>query len=241
MDNQKQLTKADKKGNFVADDYKELAFAEPARYISVSLQGAVPASISPSLEIRDNNLSGGQRNRLNVAQALIKDSPILILDEPTAGVDAAMSQNIVDYINKMKDEKTIGYITHSVDEIQDLQAYQALDLDKQPNEAIAHLTRYDLTETETKESYLDLFKNRKGSSERSESRVGKILREVSHMSYASYERLPKTLENTGRRERVARRLKEARREEMQACGNHRLVRDTYPKKLVYRNTGIADS
>ena len=97
---------ADEKGNFVADDYKELAFAEPARHIAISLQGAMPAkmtvdeyirlanpnadeqkvqevkellgirddgnpaSISPSLEIRDNNISGGQRNRLNVAQAL---------------------------------------------------------------------------------------------------------------------------------------------------------------------------
>ena len=263
----------DERGQFVANDYKDLAFGEPARHIGVSLQGAMPAkmtvddyirlanpnadeqkvqevkellgirddgnpaSILPNLEIRDNNLSGGQRSRLNVAQALIKDSSILILDEPTAGVDAAMSQNIVGYINKMKDEKTIVYITHSVDEIRDLQACQALDLDKQPNEKITCLTRYDLTEAETKESYLDLFKNRKGSSERSESRVGKILRELSHVSYASSERLPKTPENTERRERVARRLKEARHEEMQTCGSHRLVRDTYPKKLVYRNTG----
>jgi hypothetical protein len=136
----------------------------------------------------------------------------------------------------MKDEKTVVYITHSVDEIRDLQACQALDLDKQPNEAIACLTRYDLTEAETKESYLDLFKNRKGSSERSENRIGKTLRELSHVSYASYERLPKTHDNIERRERVARRLKEARHEEMQACGSHRLVRDTYPKKPIFKST-----
>ncbi len=263
----------DENSAFVGNDYKELAFAEPAKHIGVSLQGAMPAkmtvndyirlanpnadeekvqevmdllgirddgnpaSISPNLEIRDNNLSGGQRNRLNVAQALIKDSPILILDEPTAGVDAAMSQNIVEYINKIKDEKTVVYITHHPEEIRSLEASQALDLDKQPTEATSKLSRYDLTDEATKERYLDLFANRKGSSEHSESRVGKALRELSHISYASYERLPKTPQNADRRQRVANRLKEARREEMAVCGNHRLVRDTYPKNPVFKNTG----
>ena len=262
----------DDQGTFVGNDYKELAFAEPARHIAISLQGAMPAkmtvdeyirlanpnadeakvqevkellgiredgnpaSISPSLEIRDNNLSGGQRNRLNVAQALIKDSPILILDEPTAGVDAAMSQNIVDYINKIKDEKTVVYITHHPEEIRQLEATQALDLDKQPTEATAKMTRYDLTDESTKEGYLDLFTNRKGSSERSENRVGKTLRELSYVSYASYERLPKIPDNIERRQRVAKRLIEARREEMALSGTHQLVRDTYPKKSVYRDT-----
>ena len=262
----------DERGQFVANDYKDLAFGEPARHIGVSLQGAMPAkmtvdeyirlanpnadeakvqevkellgireddnpaSISPSLEIRDNNLSGGQRNRLNVAQALIKDSPILILDEPTAGVDATMSQNIVDYINKIKDEKTVVYITHHPEEIRQLEATQALDLDKQPTETTAKITRYDLTDETTKEGYLNLFTNRKGSSERSENRIGKTLRELSHFSYASYERLPKTPDNIERRQRVAKRLIEARREEMQACGSHRLVRDTYPKKPIFKST-----
>ena len=262
----------DERGQFVANDYKDLAFGEPARHIGVSLQGAMPAkmtvddyirlanpnadeskvqevkellgirddgnpaSISPNLEIRDNNLSGGQRNRLNVAQALIKDSSILILDEPTAGVDAAMSQNIVDYINKIKDEKTVVYITHHPEEIRQLKSTQALDLDKQPTETTAKITRYDLTDETTKEGYLNLFTNRKGSSERSENRVGKTLRELSHVSYASSERLPKTPDNIERRQRVAKRLKEARHEEMQACGTHQLVRDTYPKKPIFKST-----
>ena len=262
----------DDQGTFVGNDYKELAFAEPARHIAISLQGAMPAkmtvdeyirlanpnadeakvqevkellgiredgnpaSISPSLEIRDNNLSGGQRNRLNVAQALIKDSPILILDEPTAGVDAAMSQNIVDYINKIKDEKTVVYITHHPEEIRQLEATQALDLDKQPTEATAKMTHYDLTDESTKEGYLDLFTNRKGSSERSENRVGKTLRELSYVSYASSERLPKTPDNIERRQRVAKRLIEARREEMALSGTHQLVRDTYPKNPIFKNT-----
>jgi hypothetical protein len=49
--------------------------------------------------------------------------------------------------------------------------------------------------------------------------------------------LPKTPENIERRQRVAKRLIEARREEMAISGTHKLVRDTYPKKPVYKNDG----
>lgn len=146
----------DEKGHFKGTDYKKLAFGEPARNISMSLQGGKlsqmtveeyirlanpqaseelvnrvkdlvgikedkdnPSCISPSLMIDSggNNVSGGQINRLNLAQALIKDAPIMILDEPTAGVDATMSENIINYINGLKNDKTIVYITHNVDEV----------------------------------------------------------------------------------------------------------------------------
>ena len=87
-----------------------------------------------------------------------------------------------------------------------------------------------------RKGYLNLFTNRKGSSERSENRIGKTLHELSHVSYASSERLPKTPDNIERRQRVAKRLIEARRDEMAISGTHQLVRDTYPKKPIFKST-----
>lgn len=216
--------------NPTADEQK---VSEIKNLLGISDDGN-PTSISPSLKIGDNNLSGGQRNRLNVAMALIKDSPILILDEPTAGVDPTMIQNIVDYINKIKDEKTIIYITHNVGEVRNLEVNQALDLDKKEGEAIARLTRYDLTDKQTKESYLKLIENRKGSSKSSESKINNVLEEMSHVSYASHDRVPKTPENMEIRSRIAKRLMQARKEERKTCGNTKYVRLSYPSHNVYK-------
>ena len=41
-----------------------------------------------------DNLSGGQKQRLNLARAIIRDTPILILDEPVTGLDARAEANI---------------------------------------------------------------------------------------------------------------------------------------------------
>lgn len=108
-------------------------------------------------------ISGGQISRLKLAQTLIKDSPIMVLDEPTTGIDAAMSENIINYVNGMKDKKTIVYITHNVNEIKNLDTYQAIDIDKKEGEDVAHLSRYDLTNSSVKEQYVGFFADRKSS------------------------------------------------------------------------------
>ena len=121
-----------------------------------------PELISPNKIIRGNGkgLSGGQANRLNLAQALIKDSPILILDEPTAGVDATMEENIAQYLNKIKKDKTIIYITHNIEDVRDLQVDQALDLGKDEGDAYATMARYDLRDKEAKKEYMKFFVDR---------------------------------------------------------------------------------
>ena len=121
-----------------------------------------PEFISPHKIIRGNGkgLSGGQANRLNLAQALIKDAPILILDEPTAGVDATMEENIAQYLNKIKKEKTIIYITHNIEDVRDLQIDQALDLGKDEGDKFATMVRYDLSDEQTKEEFMKFFVDR---------------------------------------------------------------------------------
>ena len=66
-------------------------------------------------------LSGGMRRRLLIAKAMVHDPEILILDEPTAGVDVELRTNLWKNINKLnKDGKTIIITTHYLHEAEEL-------------------------------------------------------------------------------------------------------------------------
>lgn len=66
-------------------------------------------------------LSGGQKRRVSLATTLIHDPPIIILDEPTVGVDPLLRQTIWKYLVKVSNEenKTIILTTHYIDEAKD--------------------------------------------------------------------------------------------------------------------------
>lgn len=57
-------------------------------------------------------LSGGEKQRLSLARALLKDAPILLLDEPTAALDADTEQSIRQTLDSLKGQKTIIMIAH---------------------------------------------------------------------------------------------------------------------------------
>ena len=58
-------------------------------------------------------LSGGQQRRALIARALAAEADLLVLDEPTAGVDAASQESLADTIDELADGgATILYITH---------------------------------------------------------------------------------------------------------------------------------
>tara|TARA_B100000401_G_scaffold165344_1_gene110473 strand:+ start:21 stop:950 length:930 start_codon:yes stop_codon:yes gene_type:complete len=66
-------------------------------------------------------LSGGMRRRLLIAKAMVHNPEILILDEPTAGVDVELRANLWANINKLNDEgKTIIITTHYLHEAEEL-------------------------------------------------------------------------------------------------------------------------
>ena len=66
-------------------------------------------------------LSGGMRRRLLIAKSLVHNPDIIILDEPTAGVDVELRQNLWSYIKELnQEEKTICITTHYLEEAEKL-------------------------------------------------------------------------------------------------------------------------
>ena len=67
------------------------------------------------------HLSGGMKRRIQIAKALIHDPPILILDEPTAGVDIELRHMLWEYLKELNDKgKTILLTTHYIEEAEKL-------------------------------------------------------------------------------------------------------------------------
>lgn len=72
-------------------------------------------------EKRAAHLSGGLQRRLNLAIALLGEPPLLVLDEPTVGVDAQSREFILETLRDLNEKgTTIVYVTHYMDEVQRL-------------------------------------------------------------------------------------------------------------------------
>ena len=66
---------------------------------------------------RVKSYSGGMQRRLNLAVGVLHDPPMILLDEPTAGVDPQSRQNILEMVRRLAGEgKTIVYTTHYMEE-----------------------------------------------------------------------------------------------------------------------------
>jgi ATP-binding cassette subfamily B protein len=61
---------------------------------------------------RGVTLSGGQRQRIAIARAIIRDTPILIMDEPSSGLDAASEELVFDALDRLIEGKTAIVIAH---------------------------------------------------------------------------------------------------------------------------------
>ena len=73
---------------------------------------ALPEAYNTQLGERGAKLSTGQRQRISIARAVLKDTPILILDEPTASLDAATEHRVLENLARWGDGRVIFLITH---------------------------------------------------------------------------------------------------------------------------------
>jgi ABC-2 type transport system ATP-binding protein/sodium transport system ATP-binding protein len=77
--------------------------------------------LSDFLDRRCATLSTGQRQRVTLARALIHDPPVVLLDEPTRGLDVIGTQVVFDYIGLLREQgKAVIVSTHRLDEAQRL-------------------------------------------------------------------------------------------------------------------------
>jgi ATP-binding cassette subfamily B protein len=73
---------------------------------------ALPDGYDTPVGQRGRLLSGGQRQRICLARAFLRDAPVLVLDEPTNGLDAASAQRLLAVIRRFAASHTVILITH---------------------------------------------------------------------------------------------------------------------------------
>lgn len=74
----------------------------------------LPAGYDTELGSRGVGLSGGQRQRLGIARVLLRNPPILVLDEPTTGLDTMSEAAVIDGLSALMRGRTTIIITHSI-------------------------------------------------------------------------------------------------------------------------------
>lgn len=80
---------------------------------------ALPEGYDTVLGERGATLSGGQRQRIAIARAAIRDAPILVLDEPTTGLDEANDREVTDALRRVAEGRTTFLIAHDLGTVED--------------------------------------------------------------------------------------------------------------------------
>jgi subfamily B ATP-binding cassette protein MsbA len=76
---------------------------------------------------RGSTLSGGQRQRLGIARVMVRNSPILLLDEPTAALDSESEKLVVEALERLMKGRTVVTIAHRLSTIRDADKIIVID------------------------------------------------------------------------------------------------------------------
>ena len=79
--------------------------------------GRMPHGYDTVVGERGDTLSGGQRQRIGIARAVIRNSPIMILDEPTAALDTESEHLVIDGLRELMKGRTVIMIAHRLSTI----------------------------------------------------------------------------------------------------------------------------
>ena len=100
---------------FYMAELKGIRRREAKKQIEQLLQ---TVNLVDSADLKIGGFSGGMRQRVLLAQALLGDPKILILDEPTAGLDPKERINLRNYIRQLSENKIILLATHVVSDVE---------------------------------------------------------------------------------------------------------------------------
>lgn len=100
---------------FYMAELKGIRRREAKKQIEQLLQ---TVNLMDSADLKISGFSGGMRQRVLLAQALLGDPKILILDEPTAGLDPKERINLRNYIRQLSENKIILLATHVVSDVE---------------------------------------------------------------------------------------------------------------------------
>ena len=89
---------------------------------------ALPDGYDTIIGDNGTSLSGGERQRISIARAIMKDAPVIILDEATANVDPENEKDLMEAVNALTKEKTILMIAHRLKTVRN--ANQIFVIDK---------------------------------------------------------------------------------------------------------------
>ena len=88
---------------------------------------ALPEGYATVVGQKGRRLSGGQRQRLAIARALVRDAPVLILDEPSTGLDAESTQRLLGPLRRLMRGRTTIVISHTLLTVRDATSILVLD------------------------------------------------------------------------------------------------------------------
>ncbi len=74
------------------------------------------------LNLKPDELSGGMKQRVSLVRAFLKDSPILILDEPTKELDSDLRDKLYSYIAEVSKTRLVLMVSHHVEDLEKLNA-----------------------------------------------------------------------------------------------------------------------
>jgi ATP-binding cassette subfamily B protein len=89
--------------------------------------GSLPNDYESRVGQRGRRLSGGQRQRIAVARAMIRDAPVLLLDEPTTGLDAESAQRILEPLRRLMAGRATIVIAHDLLTVREATRIAVLD------------------------------------------------------------------------------------------------------------------